>query len=219
MANQAHVSASDPDATLVSRPRVHKKLCYKAHFSADADSRMITDCHATTGARHECPILPERIAYQREDLELPIEDGDFRRYRITGGHCRHCPMSGNCLPDNQKFRARFVYRGIYQDEVEVVRRRQRTATFRQRLVERKWKIEGLFGEAKQNHSLRRARYHGLSKVQIQFFMIAIALNCKRAVTISSLLRLIDLILRRLSRHQPYSSTTLSGQPASEPATA
>ena len=74
MANQAHVSASDPDATLVSRPGVHKKLCYKAHFSADADSRMITDCHATTGARHECPILPERIAYQREDLELPIEE-------------------------------------------------------------------------------------------------------------------------------------------------
>ena len=126
-------------------------------------------------------------------------------------------MSGNCLPDNQKFRARFVYRGIHQDEVEVVRRRQRTATFRQRLVERKWKIEGLFGEAKQNHSLRRARYRGLSKVQIQFFMIAIALNCKRAVAISSLLRLIDLILRRLSRHQPYSSTTLSGQPDSESA--
>ena len=74
LANQTHVSSSDPDATLVSRPGAHKKLSYKAHFSADADSRMITDCHATTGARHECPILPERIAYQRDALGLPIEE-------------------------------------------------------------------------------------------------------------------------------------------------
>ena len=262
-ANQTHVSSSDRDASLVSRRDGYKKRCYKAHFSADADSRMITDCHATTGARHACPILPERIAYQRDALSLSIEEviadrgygrgptyaqlreqkirhymplhdprtgrgkltpsdfkyerrqdryrcpeghylypykktehGSVRRYRVTGGHCRDCPMSGSCLPDNQKFRARFVYRGIYQDEVEAVRRRQSTATFRQRLVERQWKIEGLFGEAKQNHGLRRARYRGLSKVQIQFFMIAIALNCKRVVKLSELFQLIYFILQR-----------------------
>ncbi len=74
LANQTHVSASDPDETLVSRPGVHKKLCYKAHFSADADSRMITDAYATTGARHECPILPERIEYQCNVLGLAIKE-------------------------------------------------------------------------------------------------------------------------------------------------
>ena len=77
-----------------------------------------------------------------------------------------------------------------------MRRRQSTATFRQRLVERKWKIEGLFGEAKQNHSVRRARYRGLPKVQIQFFMIAIALNCKRVVKLSELFQLIYFIFQR-----------------------
>jgi hypothetical protein len=35
---------------------------------------MITDCHTSTGARHECPILPERIEYQCDDLGLPIEE-------------------------------------------------------------------------------------------------------------------------------------------------
>ena len=43
-------------------------------------------------------------------------------------------MSSSCLPGSQKFRARFVYSGIHQDEVEAVRRRQSTATFRQRPV-------------------------------------------------------------------------------------
>lgn len=279
LANQTHVSASDPDATLVSRPGAHKKLSYKAHFSADADSRMITDCHATTGARHECPILPERIAYQHDTLGMPIEEviadrgygrgptyaqlreqkirhyipmhdantgcgkltpssfkydrrndryrcpeghylypyekiehGSVRRFRITGGHCRRCPMSSSCLPDSQKFRARFVYRGIHQDEVEAVRRRQSTATFRQRLVERKWKIEGLFGEAKQNHGLRRARYRGLPKVQIQFFMIAIALNCKRVINNSPCFQFIILVFHRLFLRQWYSIGKLRHQP-------
>ena len=276
LANQTHVSASDPDATLVSRPGAHKKLCYKAHFSADAESRMITDAFATTGARHECPILPERIAYQRNNLGLTIKEviadrgygrgptyaqlreqkirhyipmhdantgrgkltpsdfkyerrrdryrcpaghylypyenterGSVRRYRITGGNCRRCPMSSSCLPDSQKFRARFVYRGVHQDEVEAVRRRQSTATFRQRLVERKWKIEGLFGEGKQNHGLRRARHRGLPKVQIQFLMIAIALNCKRIVGSASLLRFIAFILRRPLFRQRYAFGELS----------
>ena len=283
-ANQTHVSASDPDASLVSRRGGYKKLSYKAHFSADADSRMITDCHATTGARHECPVLPQRIQYQRDVLGLPIEEviadrgygrgptyaqlreqkirhyiplhdpntgrgkltpsdfvyqrrrdryrcpeghylcpyektehGSVRRYRVTGGHCRGCPMSSSCLPDGQKFRARFVYRGSHQDEVEAVRRRQSTTTFRQRLVERKWKIEGLFGEAKQNHGLRRARYRGRSKVQIQFFMIAIALNCKRVATILPFFRLVLLMLCRYWSLQGPALRVASSQVALRPA--
>lgn len=262
-ANQTHVSGTDPDASLVTRRDGYKKLSYKVHFSADADSRMVTDCHATTGARQEGPVLPERIDYQSDVLGLPIQEviadrgygrgptyaqlreqkirhyiplhdpntgrgkltpsdfkydrrkdryrcpqghylypyekvdrGSVKRYRVTGGHCRNCPIKSSCLPDCQKFRARFVYRGVHQDEVEAVRRRQNTTAFRKRQTERKWKIEGLFGEAKQNHSMRRTRYRGLSKVQIQFYMIAIALNCKRVIKIAPIWRLFLLILSR-----------------------
>ena len=283
LANQTHVSASDPDATLVSRPGVDKKRRYKAHFSAYADRRMITDCYATTGARHECPILPARIEYPRDALGLPIEEviaergygrgptctqlreqkirhhiplhdpntgrgkltpsdfeydrrqgryrcprghslypyekiecGSVRRFRITGGHCKRCPLNSSCLPDSQKFGARFVDRGIHQDEVEAVRHRQSTATFRQRLVERKWKIEGLFGEAKQNHGLQRARYRGLPKVQIQFFMIAIALDCTRVVTCAFLFRLIYLALRRILFDRQYLLGELRYEPGRAP---
>lgn len=268
LANQTHVSATDPDATLVSRPGVHKKLCYKVHLSADAQSRLVTDCHATTGARHECPVLPDRVDHQRSHLGLEIQEvvadrgygrgstyaqlsgqkirhyiplhdvntgkgkltpntfkyergkdryrcpeghylypyekterGSVRRYRVTGGHCRHCPRRNDCLPDGQKFRARFVYRGVHQDQVDAVRRRQSSNAFRQRLTERKWKIEGLFGEAKENHGLRRVRYRGLSKVQIQFLMIAIALNCKRIVALTAFWHIFQRWVRHfIPRH-------------------
>jgi len=261
LANQTHVSKTDPQAALVSRKNGPRKLCYKAHFAIDAGSRMVTDCHATTGSRHECPILPERVAFIRERLGLMIQeviadrgygrgptysdlraqgirhyiplhdpstghgkftpsefkydrrndryqcpeghhlypyerlDNGIKRYRIIGGHCKNCPIKHKCLPDTAQDRARFVYRGLHQDEIEAVRRRQHTKTFARRLIERKWKIEGIFGEAKVNHALRRARYRGLLKVQIQFFMIAIALNCKRAVLgrLGYLLRLLMLL--------------------------
>ena len=43
------------------------------------------------------------------------------------------------------------------------------------------RIEHLFGEAKQSHGLRRARYRGLAKMNEQVTLTAIAQNLKRLV--------------------------------------
>ena len=61
--------------------------------------------------RYRCPEDHYLYPYEK------TERGSVRRYRIIGDHCRECPMRGNCLPDGQKFRARFVYRGVQQAEV------------------------------------------------------------------------------------------------------
>ena len=74
-----------------------------------------------------------------------------------------------------------MLRSLDQDLFEDVQARMRDPTFRQKMSERMWKIEGLFGEAKQNHGLSRARYRGRLKVQIQAYLIATAQNLKRLV--------------------------------------
>ena len=74
LSNQTHVSQSDPGSSLVSRKGTYRKLAYKVHYSIDAETRIITDCHATTGARHEGPVLPERVDYQTDSLHLPISE-------------------------------------------------------------------------------------------------------------------------------------------------
>lgn len=56
-------------------------------------------------------------------------------------------------------------------------------------MERSWKIEGLFAEAKAHHGLLRVKYRGLSKVQIQFYMTAMVQNFKRLATYSHQLNL------------------------------
>ena len=269
VSNQTHVSQTDPDATIVSRRSQHSKLSYKAHYSIDGDSRFIVDCHATTGARHECTVLPERLQYLHDEVELPIEEviadkgygrgptyrflrergirayiplhdehlgegrisrGQFKydrradrfvcphgtflypyekrerglkRYRAVGGYCSHCPLRETRLPGRYKKRTRFVYRSPDQDEIDRIKQRQKTRYFKKKLAERRWKIEGLFGEAKERHCLRRARYRSLVKVQIQLYLTAIVQNLKRLVS-----RLLDFL-----RHLFYLSARFDHQTA------
>jgi transposase len=245
VANQTHVSRTDPDATMVFRRGLSGGLKYKVHYCADAKSRIITDCYTTTGSTQEGPLLPGRIDYLCNELGFDVgeviadrgygrgptysafrkrqirtyiplhdarlgkgkltpttfiyqsrtdrylcpqghylypyekQDKGIKRYRMLGGHCRACPQRETCLPESAKQRARYVYRSVHQHEIDHVRRRQRTPAFGARMTERKWKIEGLFAEAKLFHSLRRARYRGLAKVSIQALMTAISQNLKR----------------------------------------
>lgn len=248
VSNQTHVSASDPDATLVSRPGTYRKLYYKAHYTLDAESRVILDCHLTTGAQHECTVLPDRLKDLLDDGHWPIQEvsadkaygrgptyaflrqqgirayiplhlehlgegrltrRDFlydrkrdryrcpqnhslypyekldhrliKRYRILGGHCRQCSLRLSCLPEKHRHRARFVYRSPHQEEIDRIKKRQVTPHFKRKLAERQWKAEGVFGEAKNRHGLRRAQYRGQAKMQIQLYLTAMTQNLKRLV--------------------------------------
>jgi len=93
---------------------------------------------------------------------IPLHDENIRKEKISRG--------------NFQYWTRFVYRSPHQDEIDQIRKRQETLTFKKRSIERKWKTEDLFGEAKHNRCLRRAKYRGIGKMQIQFFVIALARN-------------------------------------------
>ena len=74
VANQTHVSASDPDATMVYRKGTEGGLKYKVHYSADVKTRIITDCYTTTGTTHEGPILPARIDYLCNEMGFDVQE-------------------------------------------------------------------------------------------------------------------------------------------------
>jgi len=112
----------------------------------------------------------------------------MKRYRILGGHCKTCSLRSTCLPESQKNRARFVYRSLHQGHIDSVRRRQSTRFFKAKLTERAWKVEGLFGEAKDNHCLRRTKYRGMANAQIQFYLTALTQNLKRVAAMKPFLR-------------------------------
>lgn len=50
VSNKIRVSASDPDATMFYRKGTDGGLKYTIHYNADIDTRIITECHTTTGS-------------------------------------------------------------------------------------------------------------------------------------------------------------------------
>jgi len=91
-------------------------------------------------------------------------------------HCRCCPLRSECVPAGQSHRTIVV--GQYHDLLQQRRRDQRTEQFKERMQQRN-AIEGTISELARAHGLRRSRYRGFAKVELQNLFIGTACNVKR----------------------------------------
>ena len=91
-------------------------------------------------------------------------------------HCRGCPLRSQCLPPKQPHRSIVV--GQYHDLLQQRRRDQQTQEFKERMHQRS-AIEGTISELARAHGLRRSRYRGFAKVELQNLLIGTACNVKR----------------------------------------
>jgi transposase len=100
-------------------------------------------------------------------------------FRAAAGDCKRCPHRLSCVPASARRRTVLIVDG-YDALLRARRRRTRwdkeTAEFYKR---HRWLVEGVHGEAKTQHGLRRAVRRGLDNVSIQVFMTAAAINLKR----------------------------------------
>ena len=116
-------------------------------------------------------------------------------YRFEfGRQCRHCPVKALCVPNGQAHR--MIRVGALHEALQQRRREQRTPEFKLRMRHRN-AIEGTISELVRGHGLRRARYKGFAKVDLQNQLVAAACNIKRW-------------LRKLSK-----GASTSSQPGSE----
>ncbi len=100
------------------------------------------------------------------------------RYQAPEGSCPVCPFRSHCAPSGK---ARSLHRAWALDLVEAAQGRLASPLGKRRLVERKIYIEGVFGLAKELHGLRRTRFKGRRRVQIQLWLTAAAMNIKKAL--------------------------------------
>ena len=100
------------------------------------------------------------------------------QYRAPKGSCAVCPFREQCTPSG---RERTMHRSWAQEFVEADEGRLASPLGKRRMTERKIYIEGTFGLAKELHGLRRTRFRGRRRVQIQLWLTAAAMNIKRAV--------------------------------------
>ena len=98
-------------------------------------------------------------------------------YRFEfGSQCHDCKLKGACLPSTQPHRTITV--GTHHESLQQRRRDQQSEEFQLRMHQRN-AIEGTISELVRGHGLRRARYKGFAKVDLQNQLIAAACNIKR----------------------------------------
>lgn len=100
-------------------------------------------------------------------------------YRSNARDCKGCKLASRCLSGNYKSRSVLI--GNDYESLLRARRRHRSPDkkFTEVYSRHRWKIEGMHGEAKTQHGLRRAVRRGLANVAIQAYLTAAVINLKR----------------------------------------
>ena len=111
------------------------------------------------------------------------KSGDRMIYKISDVICRNCSQNIHCsIPKRQIDGYRRIRRSYDQDFFEKQINHMKKKDFINAQISRMWQIEGINSEAKNLQGLKRAKYRGLQKVQIQAYMIAAVMNLKRLIT-------------------------------------
>jgi IS5 family transposase len=102
-----------------------------------------------------------------------------RNYRALRSECRACPLQSQCT----KAERRSIKVSPHHGGLVQLRADSKTEDFKKLYASRAPVIEGVFGEAKQWHGLRRAWRRGLSKMRVQCLLIAAVINLKRLAAV------------------------------------
>ena len=148
-------------------------------------------CRFKYDAKHQCVRCPRGKKLTRRTR---AKNGWV--YRAPAAVCGRCRLRAACVPQTAKVRTIFIADG-HQALLRARRRRARwdSATINW-YARHRWRVEGIHGEAKQQHGLRRAARRGMANVQIQAYLTAAAINLKRlAVSLRRVLAAMEALVR------------------------
>lgn len=101
----------------------------------------------------------------------------YRHYRSRPQDCQGCPLREDCFSPSAT--SRVVSRHLWEDFKDLVRARKRTNTGKALYHLRTQTVERSFGDSKELHAFRYARYRGHSSVQEQAYLTATCQNMKK----------------------------------------
>jgi transposase len=148
-------------------------------------------CRFKFDARHQCVRCPRGKKLTRSSR---VKNG--WHYRARPAACKRCPLRSACFSSTANARTIFIADG----HEALLRARRRRARWDSATVNwyarHRWRVEGIPGEAKEQHGLRRAARRGMANVQIQAYLTAAAINLKRlAASLRRVFEALEALVR------------------------
>lgn len=134
----------------------------KANFSVDWAEQVAT-----------CPQGKSSVGW------CPQADGTTQ-VRFAARECRVCPVRAACTKAKSGPRVITLLARAQEEELQRQRQQQETDSFRAEYRLRAG-VEGLLSQGVRAYELRKARYVGCAKTQLQQILIAVAINLVRLV--------------------------------------
>ena len=120
----------------------------------------------------------------------------FFEFHFERSICESCPLFERCV--RSKTKGRSLRTHPYEAHLQAARERQQTDEFKQ-LYRRRSRVERKIAELVR-HGLRRTRYRGQAKRQLQRLWTGAAVNLKRLVTLAEA-QGVDLVCILLGLNQ------------------
>ncbi|MCJ7778734.1 MAG: transposase [Sedimentisphaerales bacterium] len=142
--------------------------------TSHVNARSVPICRFKYDSRNEIVRCPRGKILRRS---CRTDKGWF--YRSAKKNCAGCPLRTRCISSKAKGRLILITDG-YESLLRARRRWQnRDENIKDKYTRHKWRVEGIHGEAKTQHGLRRAVRRGLANVSIQVYLTAMVMNLKR----------------------------------------
>ena len=156
-------------------------------------------------------VLPlQRFAYDAKHAVVRCPAGKYLTprsrglngwtYRASRADCQACTLRKRCVSPSAQTRSVLIKDG-YCALLRARRRKEKgwPEHMREAYHRHRWKIEGIYGEAKCQHGLRRAVRRGLSNMRIQAYLTAVVINLRRLAAHAA--PLLERYFARLLRYQ------------------
>lgn len=131
-------------------------------------------------AHNDCYICPAGQKLYRYDHHRPYQNNSYR-YRAKQDVCLQCRFVDKCVC-SKKTKGRQISRNIGYEYIEWADKCLSKYERRRLLSRRKYKAEGSFADAANNHRHKRARWRGIVKMRIQNLLIATIQNLRKLLS-------------------------------------
>jgi transposase len=122
---------------------------------------------------YQCPV-GKKLVYTET---IKSHGRRSRKYKCF--ECAECQYLKKCISENSKDYMRQIARDEKENLAEKMYKRTQTEYGKSKFLKRKYTVEGVFGNLKENMGFRRFRLKGLSSVQGEFNLMCIAHNINK----------------------------------------